>query len=246
MKRQVSLNNNSFDRAGITKDCKDGVCEYIWNGFEAGASKVSVALKGTPLQEAMALLISDNGTGIPYESFDDTFCAFLSSTKNNSTIRIKSQSNKGKGRFSYLAFSSEAEWTTVYETDGVLKKYTIKTDSCDRSQFDTTEPEIVANLAETGTTVIFPLSDANTTDQLAFVNMRQKLLEEFAWFLYLYKDKGYALEYMGYPLDISQYINTELSSSCIESVGDVTFNISVVVWKNNVSNSSKIYYRLIA
>lgn len=242
MKRQVSLNNNSFDRAGITKDCKDGVCEYIWNGFEAGASKVSVALKGTPLQEAMALLISDNGTGIPYESFDDTFCAFLSSTKNNSTIRIKSQSNKGKGRFSYLAFSSEAEWTTVYETDGVLKKYTIKTDSCDRSQFDTTEPEIVANLAETGTTVIFPLSDANTTDQLAFVNMRQKLLEEFAWFLYLYKDKGYALEYMGYPLDISQYINTELSSSCIESVGDVTFNISVVVWKNNVSNSSKIYY----
>ena len=78
MKRQVSLNNNSFDRAGITKDCKDGVCEYIWNGFEAGASKVSVALQGTPLQEAMALLISDNGTGIPYESFDDTFCAFLS------------------------------------------------------------------------------------------------------------------------------------------------------------------------
>lgn len=71
MKRQVSLNNNSFDRAGITKDCKDGVCEYIWNGFEAGASKVSVALQGTPLQEAMALLISDNGTGIPYESFDD-------------------------------------------------------------------------------------------------------------------------------------------------------------------------------
>ena len=53
MKRQVSLNNNSFDRAGITKDCKDGVCEYIWNGFEAGASKVSVALQGTPLQEAI-------------------------------------------------------------------------------------------------------------------------------------------------------------------------------------------------
>lgn len=133
MKRQVSLNNNSFDRAGITKDCKDGVCEYIWNGFEAGASKVSVALKGTPLQEAMALLISDNGTGIPYESFDDTFCAFLSSTKNNSTIRIKSQSNKGKGRFSYLAFSSEAEWTTVYETDGVLKKYERFRDSNQRA-----------------------------------------------------------------------------------------------------------------
>lgn len=96
MKRQVSLNNNSFDRAGITKDCKDGVCEYIWNGFEAGASKVSVALQGTPLQEAMALLISDNGTGIPYESFDDTFCAFyplqrtiLQFASNHSPIKAK-------------------------------------------------------------------------------------------------------------------------------------------------------------
>ena len=43
MKRQVSLNNTSFDRAGITKDCKDAICEYIWNGYEAGASKVVVS-----------------------------------------------------------------------------------------------------------------------------------------------------------------------------------------------------------
>ena len=47
-KWQVSLNNDSFNRAGITKDCKDAVCEYIWNGFEAGASKVSVSLQGAP------------------------------------------------------------------------------------------------------------------------------------------------------------------------------------------------------
>lgn len=96
MKRQVSLNNNSFDRAGITKDCKDGVCEYIWNGFEAGASKVSVALQGTPLQEAMALLISDNGTGIPYESLMIPFVPFyplqrtiLHSASNHSPIKAK-------------------------------------------------------------------------------------------------------------------------------------------------------------
>lgn len=44
MKWQVSLNNNSFDRAGITKDCQDAVCEYIWNGFEAGATQISVSL----------------------------------------------------------------------------------------------------------------------------------------------------------------------------------------------------------
>lgn len=52
MQWQVALNNDSFDRAGITKDCKDAVCEYIWNSFEAGASKVSVSMTGSPLREA--------------------------------------------------------------------------------------------------------------------------------------------------------------------------------------------------
>lgn len=46
MQWQVALNNDSFDRAGITKDCQDAVCEYIWNSFEAGASKVTVSMMG--------------------------------------------------------------------------------------------------------------------------------------------------------------------------------------------------------
>lgn len=28
MQWQVALNNDSFDRAGITKDCQDAVCEF--------------------------------------------------------------------------------------------------------------------------------------------------------------------------------------------------------------------------
>lgn len=61
MKWQVSLNNNSFDRAGITKYCQDAVCEYIWNGFEAGATQISVSLQGASMQEAMQLVVKDNG-----------------------------------------------------------------------------------------------------------------------------------------------------------------------------------------
>ena len=72
--------------------------------------------------------------------------------------------------------------------------------------------------------------------------MRQKLLEEFAWFLYLNKEKTYTLEYMGTILDISQYINTNLSKSISRKISNHDFAISIVVWKSNVSNSSKIYY----
>lgn len=242
MKWQVSLNNNSFDRAGITKDCKDAICEYIWNGFEAGATRVSVSLQGSPLTEAISLIVSDNGAGIPFETLNETFGAFLSSIKNDLTIRIKSQVNKGKGRFSYLSFSSSAEWTTVYNPDGELKSYAIRTDSIDRSQFDTTDPKTEDVIKETGTTVVFPLSDANITDQLSYASMRQKLLEEFAWYLYLNKDKGTSLEYMGVSLDCAQYINTDLSKTITEKIEGYDFKIDLIVWNSNVSNSSKIYY----
>ncbi len=59
----VAVDNGSFDSAGITNDCQDAICEYIWNGFEAQASKVSVSIIGSTLQEAPAICIEDNGTG---------------------------------------------------------------------------------------------------------------------------------------------------------------------------------------
>lgn len=243
MQWQVALNNDSFDRAGITKDCKDAVCEYIWNSFEAGASRVSVSMTGSPLREAMSLVVADNGTGILFDNLDKTFGTFLSSLKNDATIRLKSQSNKGKGRFSYLSFSHSAEWHTIYRTGEKKMQYTISTNSADRSQFNTTEPVDVANTAETGTTVTFPLEDSNSVDSLSFGAMKQKLLEEFAWYLFLNKDKNYILEYTGIPLDISEYIRTDLSRSCPFQIGGYDFSIDVVVWSSSVSNSSKIYYR---
>lgn len=242
MKWQVSLNNNSFDRAGITKDCQDAVCEYIWNGFEAGATQISVSLQGASMQEAMQLVVKDNGSGIPYKNLNETFGTFLSSLKNTSEIRIKSQSNKGKGRFSYLAFSSSAEWETIYEDEGQLKSYCIQTDSADKSRFETSQPVIATGASSTGTVVRFPLYDSKTTDQVSYLSIKKKLLEEFAWYLHLNKAKNYSLEYMGIPLDVSEYINTDLSKESTEKLGQYEFDINIVVWNSNVSNSSKIYY----
>lgn len=242
MEWQVSLNNNSFDRAGITKDCKDAICEYIWNGFEAGADKIIVSQKGSPLYEAMSIEVLDNGSGIQYNNLKFTFGTFLSSIKNNSNIRIKSQTNKGKGRFSYLCFSSSAEWHTTYQQEGELKGYMIKTDSSNRNHFTTTEPNIEDAYERTGTSVEFPISDPYIIDQLSYVNMRQKLLEEFAWFLYLNKSKKLSLEYMGNELDISHYINTDLSTTKDEQIENNNFKINVIVWRKNVANSSKTYY----
>ena len=42
----VGLNNNSFDGAGITRDCQEAICELIWNGYEAQATRIDVVLQG--------------------------------------------------------------------------------------------------------------------------------------------------------------------------------------------------------
>ncbi len=242
MKRKVALNNSSFDRAGITKDCQEAICEYIWNGFEAGATMVDVSFEGKPMQESMCVRISDNGRGIEYDTIDQTFGTFLSSMKNSSSIRIKSQMNKGKGRFSYLCFSHSAIWNTVYEEDGTLKKYTVSMSQVDRSNFDTSEVSNAVGSAKTGTIVEFPLADGTTIDSLSFSNVSQKLLQEFSWFLYLNKSKNFTLGYEGITLDYRQYIDEALSVDTeIEVMGE-TFSISLIIWKKSIDNSSKIYY----
>jgi hypothetical protein len=242
MEWQVELNNKSFDRAGITKDCKEAICEYIWNGFEAGATEVTVSFDGIPMQKAMSVRISDNGKGIEYEDLKNTFGAFLSSIKNSINIRIKSRTNKGKGRFSYLCFSHSAKWDTVYEKDGVLKKYSIFTDQSNKRSFSTTEILDVTNETTTGTVVELPLNDGATISNLAYSSICQKLFQEFSWFLYLNKRRNFCLKYCNVKLDYNQYIDCNLSSETVFNIEGEQFLVNLIVWNKNIDNPSKIYY----
>ena len=242
MVRRVELNNASFERAGITKDCKEAICEYIWNGFEAHATRVSVSLIGSSMQEAMSIQVTDNGDGIKYNELNRTFGAFLSSTKNASSIRIKSQTNKGKGRFSYQCFSHSAQWTTIFDDEGTLKKYKISMSSADQSNFTTSELIEIGSSECPGTAVVFPIAEPDVYGQLSYPSMKQKLLQEFSWFLYLNKARNFTLEYMGIPLDYSEYINTGLSRDEAITIEKQVFSIDTVVWKKNIDNMSKIYF----
>jgi len=132
-KWDMEVTNQSFDRAGITKDAQEAICEYIWNGFEANATRVSVEIIGQELEEARAIRVSDNGSGIDYDNLKDAFRPFLASPKPKGSIRIKAQANKGKGRFSYLAIASMATWQTVYNNAlGETKKYMIQLNSAEK------------------------------------------------------------------------------------------------------------------
>ena len=43
MKHTAQLTNRSIDKLISNKDYKDGISEYIWNGFDAGATKIDIS-----------------------------------------------------------------------------------------------------------------------------------------------------------------------------------------------------------
>ena len=99
MKLGLSVNNQSVETSGITKDYKEALCEYVWNGFEANATHVELTFTENELGGISQVQISDNGNGIQYETLQDTFGAFLASQKSGLSLQLKSKANKGKGRF---------------------------------------------------------------------------------------------------------------------------------------------------
>lgn len=108
MKKELTVKSQSIETSGITKDYREALCEYIWNGFEANAVTVAVSFDSNELEGVESVCVQDDGDGICYETIDDTFGAFLASNKNGLSLQLKSKSNKGKGRFSCYAFAREA------------------------------------------------------------------------------------------------------------------------------------------
>ena len=137
-----SVKNQSIDSSGITSDYKAAISEYIWNGFEANAKKVSIEYTLNEAFGVKELIIKDNGDGINYDELGETFGAFLASKKNLLSLQIKSKANKGKGRFSFIAFSSNAEWHTVYKDNNVYKEYDINMSSDKKEVIDCSEPQL--------------------------------------------------------------------------------------------------------
>ena len=205
----VSVKNQSIDSSGITSDYKAAISEYVWNGFEANATKVSIEYTHNEAFGVKELIIKDNGEGRNYNELGETFGAFLASKKNLLSLQMKSKANKGKGRFSFIAFSNNAEWHTVYKDNDVYKEYDIAMSSDKKEVIDCSEPQLSEQNA-TGTEVRFFNINTLTVENMSFEVIESALLKDFAWFLYLYKNKDAEIIVNGEKIDYKKYINTYL------------------------------------
>lgn len=154
---------------------------------------------------------------------------------------MKSKANKGKGRFSFIAFSSNAEWHTVYKDNNVYKEYGINMCSDKKEVIDCFEPQL-SDRQETGTEVKFTNINTLTAENMGFEIIEPALLKDFAWFLYLYKNKNVEIVVNDEKIDYEKYINTELSEKSIVTIEGYRFEINLVVWQESISEKFCCYY----
>lgn len=237
----VSVKNQSIDSSGITSDYKAAISEYVWNGFEANATKINIKYTLNEAFGIRELIIKDNGDGINYDELGETFGAFLASKKNLLSLQMKSKANKGKGRFSFIAFSSNAEWHTVYKDNNVYKEYDINMSSDKKEVIDCSEPQL-SDRKETGTEVKFTNINTLTAENMGFEIIEPALLKDFAWFLYLYKNKNVEIVVNDEKIDYEKYINTELSEKSMVTIEGYRFEINLVVWQESISEKFCCYY----
>ena len=49
MIKPLSVKNQSIETSVITKDYKEAICEFVWNGFEANANEVKISYTLEPV-----------------------------------------------------------------------------------------------------------------------------------------------------------------------------------------------------
>lgn len=238
MKEKVNIKDKSFDGAGLKKDYKETIIEYILNGFEADATSVSIIAE--PYSQELAglqkLEIVDNGHGINYETREETFGSFLISQKEKNIFFDRV--NKGKGRYTFSNICLEAQWTTVYKKEDKNYKYTITITNTERDYCLYSDP--VETDEQTGTRVAFIGVSKLKIDDIENDDFEHDIITFFAKYLYLHKNKHIYVN--GREIPYSLLIDESLSTSLIKNIHGIDFKITFIKWLDGSNRKSYAYY----
>lgn len=227
---------------------EDAVCQFIWNGFDAGASMVSLTytIDTTVIDGLASFAIEDNGSGIDYAQLKQKFKPFYESEKavgrsSNLTLRGKD----GYGRLTFFKFASHAQWDTVYSDAGESMNYQIDIDG---TAIDDYYPSTTAKTKKgTGTKVTFTGFPDLFHPSFIKNKLLSYILNEFAWYLEINKEKGFQILINGHPIDYSGIIE-EIQPFKLDYQRDeaetVFFDCYFIQWKDKLNDEYSRFYFL--
>jgi hypothetical protein len=228
---------------------EDAVCQYIWNGFDAGATEIKLTYETdkTAIDALSKFSIADNGSGINYQELTKKFKPFYESEKSKKgkyqdpTLRGKD----GYGRLTFFKFCNFAKWETVFEVESEMQVYSISIDSQTIDNFSKTEPE--KSDGPKGTKVTFNGFLNNFHPSFIEKKLIPYVLNEFAWYLEINKDKGYKITINGVNVDYSAIIE-DTQSFTIEinktEADNILFNCYFIQWKSKLNDEFSRFYFL--
>jgi hypothetical protein len=108
--RTTGITDTSIKKRFSTMEAWKVLSEYVWNGLDAGATKVDVIISGNQLVEggADSIEIHDNGNGIDFQNLNKNFDNFDDSSKRD----VTQKGSQGRGRYSFHKFATKATWFT--------------------------------------------------------------------------------------------------------------------------------------
>lgn len=243
LEHKAELTSNSIEKISTSTDVNQCLGEYIWNGFDAGASIVEVNTIKNSLGGIEEIEIIDNGSGINYNDLSKTFKRVLDSEKINKYYNDNIHGSKGRGRFAFINFAESAIWETVYkdEEKKANLKYKIIMDKNSAQQFKTTDQTKYENVSYTKVT----LSGINSLKKL---NPNSKKFTEFlnknfASFLYLNKEKKYKIIINGVEFDYMKTIDSEVSESMEYELNNFKFEVHFIKWVGRIDEDYYFYFR---
>jgi len=245
MQKKVQLTTDGIKKHLFNTTPGQALSEYIWNGIDAKASLIEVHFELNPAGGIVAMHVSDNGRGIPFELLEQKFGVFMDSEKivhRQRTKRISSETHgkDGIGRLTFFVFAQDAEWVTVYERDGKKYRYTIKISSADLVCYPSENPTEVDAATPTGTVVHF----FNVSSQVIHpedTELRKFLVSEFCWRLLL--EKGLEIKLNGSFLTAEENIDDQ-AFFCPLGISAPRLTVHFVRWKHRLHGEYSRYYFL--
>lgn len=234
-KQELTINEKSIktELKGYQGKPFDCLCEYIWNSFDAHATKVelsfSVPKEGIGMVSDVKL--KDNGNGWDF-SILETTNTFISSIKEPQSDKTLPRGHYGRGRYAFVWICDELN---AYSKQ---KKLTLK--------HSTTIEKTDNNLVTNGTLIEFVRIIDEFSDFLQSDKLRQSLILEYGWFLR--ENPNYKIIVNDEEIDPQVNIKnskiyqiTDLSEDLRNEVGN-DFYAEIVVWNEKPSEYSKFYF----
>lgn len=240
----VLISSKSIEKSLNNIKPANAVCEYIWNGFDAYATKINITTSKNVLGRIDALSVSDNGTGINFDELKVKFQTYNDSEKfrekKSFTHHSLPHGKSGVGRFTFFLFSQSATWETVYEkADKTKEKYTIRMRSDSLNNYNPNDNELPIKTDESiGTTVYFDSVFGLTEEEL-----ERAIKQNFFWFIELYSERNMQISLNGKNLNFSEMIYEKHALDISELELPNIFSIDIIQWKESLGGEySKYYY----